>query len=378
MSVDTTAQYFSLLYVFGILRKYLGFILIVIVLSLIAAIILTTPYFYPPEYMASATVYPTGAERFDLTNIFYEEPNLYLYGSAKEVEKLENIANSEDVKIFVLDSLNLWEVYGVNKTTDPSPKYKAFKTWAGNVRTIRGSGNGLTIEAYDTDPVRAAAIVNLIVYKVDEINKEMLNQNKRRIVSVMEEGARQLEQKITVYTDSARALRRKYNVLRALNQSEIVTEQVMIAEGEAAAAQATYRETARRLGESHEETVAARARLEAARARANVLTGRTPGSDINLRDFRDGMDKVKALEDICEEMATDIENTREKISYLTSMNEIPFSTMLIPEIAQPADKKARPVRWIILAATLLITTLVSIMGAVLAERIRESLQRNAA
>jgi hypothetical protein len=328
--------------------------------------------------MASATVYPTGAERFDLTNIFYEEPNLYLYGSAKEVEKLENIANSEDVKIFVLDSLKLWEVYGVNKTTDPSPKYKAFKTWAGNVRTIRGSGNGLTIEAYDTDPVRAAAIVNLIVYKVDEINKEMLNQNKRRIVSVMEEGARQLEQKITVYTDSARALRRKYNVLRALNQSEIVTEQVMIAEGEAAAAQATYRETARRLGESHEETVAARARLEAARARANVLTGRTPGSDINLRDFRDGMDKVKALEDICEEMATDIENTREKISYLTSMNEIPFSTMLIPEIAQPADKKARPVRWIILAATLLITTLVSIMGAVLAERIRESLQRNAA
>ena len=74
------------------------------------------------------------------------------------------------MRLFIIDSLDLWQAYGVDKKNDPSPKYYAFRTYAGNVRTIKVEGNGLRIEAYDVEPQRAADIVNLLVAKIDETN----------------------------------------------------------------------------------------------------------------------------------------------------------------------------------------------------------------
>ena len=92
----------------------------------------------------------------------------------------------------------------------------------------------------------------------------------------------------------------------------------------------------------------------------------------------EGMDQVKNLEDVCEWIAKDIENTIEKEQFLKTMDFTHYSTLMAHEKAQPMDKKARPVRWIILVATILIASLVSVIGAVLVDNILDILaKRNA-
>ena len=196
MAQEQVEQSFNLLFIFRIIRKYLVYIGGVVVGAGILAFILTLPFIYKPEFQSSTVIYPTSPERYDITNLFHDEPIQYLYGESKDVEKLEHLANSEEIKMFVIDSLNLWKPYGVDPQNDESPKYYVLRTYDGMVQTTRISGNGLMITAYDIDPQRAADIVNLIVSKVDELNKEMLNTNKSSIYQMYKSGYEQLAEQL--------------------------------------------------------------------------------------------------------------------------------------------------------------------------------------
>lgn len=346
---------FSLIYLVGIIRKHFWYIAGVVGVSALLAFILTLPFIYKPEFSSSVVIYPTNPERYDITGIFDEEPRLYLYGDSKETEKLDNIANSEEVRLFVIDSLDLWEVYGVDKENDASPKYYAFRTYAGNVKTIKVEGNGLKIEAYDIDPQRAADIVNLLVAKIDQTNMEMINRNKASILSLYEKGYENLSARLEAYTDSAGKLRANYGVFNDEQQTRVMMEQILQTQSELAEARA----------------MGAGGSIRALQARLKALLEDGPESPINLEKFTAGYDQAIAMEEMIAFMARDLKDTREKMENLRSMSSTSFSTILVPEKAQPADKKARPIRWVILAATILLATLVSIIGAVLVDKITE-------
>lgn len=348
-------QAFSLAYIFEVTRKYSLYIMGVIGVSVLMAIILTMPFVYEPEYLSSTIIYPTSSERYDLANIFAEEPDLYVYGAGKEVEKLENIAGSERVKFDVIDSLDLWEVYGVEPESDAA-KYYVLRAFDNFVQTTRVSGHGLRIEAYDVVPQRAADIVNLMVRRIDEVNKEMIDKNNRKVVRAYEVGASALERRMARMSDSLAQIRKEYGVLRTLTQTEPLTEQVMIAEGELA------------------EAEAGRGSVAAARAKLRALTEKAGGAPINLELFREGLDKAHNLENVLNELATDLANTHEKMEYLRALNHLDFSTIMVADRAYAADRKARPVRWIIVVATFILASLVSIFGAVVIEALTHSLE----
>lgn len=332
-------QAFNLEYILQVIRKYSFYILGVTGVACLLAIVLTMPWFYPPEFQSSAIIYPTNSERFDVANVFAEEPDVYAFGTGKELEKLENIANSEAVKMYVIDSLNLWEAYGVDPDNDESPKYYVLRTYDGLVQTTRVEGHGLEIQAYDVDPERAARIVNLVMDRVNELSREMMARNKQGILQLLRDGARRSEAHMALLSDSLTQLRRKYGVLRTEEQTDRLVEAIMKAEA------------------------------SGSRAQLLRLVDSTAGGPLNLETFIEGVDQVLNLENLLEEMNTGLGNTREKIGYLESMDEVPYQAIMYTDRAHASDKKSRPVRWLILLATGLIALAVSIFGTVLIERI---------
>lgn len=368
MSQENQENVFSLIYLFGIIRKYFTYIALIVGISCLLAFILTMPFIYKPEFKASATIYPTAAERYDVINLFHDEPILFLYGDAKEVEKLENIAGSEEVMMTVLDSLNLWEIYGIDKENDPSPKYSAARNYNGNVSTVRVSGNGLMIEAYDIDPQRSADMVNLIIKKVDQINGRMLNQNKTSILQMYQEGYTKLVEQLNLYTDSLRNVRKRYNVLNTETQTEMMVEQIMTAEADLATERALLRQLEESRGQAGLIAVQ-KNKVRSLQSKVYALVNSKGGSSINLENFREGLDEVLALKELCQYLARDVKDAQEKVSMLQTMDHSRYTTILIPEYANPSDRKSRPIRWVIMVATFLITSLVSVMGAVLVEKL---------
>lgn len=352
-SQQTEVSSFNLLYIFGIIRKHLLYIAGVVGVCLVLAIIFTLPQIYKPEFMSSTIVYPTSAERYDVINLFHDEPILYLYGESKDVEKIEQLATHEEVKMMVMDSLELWDVYGVDKESDESPKYYGFRTYDAMVQMSRVAGNGLEIQAYDIDENRAAEIVNLLVYLTNERYKQMLNDNKEPMLNMYRDGYQKLVGQLTMYNDSIRRVRRRLNVLNPETQTEKLVEKLLEVEIDYAKAKAS--------GNSNQ--------IRYQQAILDRLIESDGGSSINLENFRDGLDQILALEEVIEYLSRDVKDAREKVEVLEAMFNTDYNTLLSSGPALPSDKKARPIRWVILLATLLLSALVAIFGAVLIDRI---------
>lgn len=355
-------QTFHLLYVLQTLRRYFWYVLTVVVLSGIIAIIATTPYFYPPEFRSSTILYPTSPERFDMVNLFAEEPSVYVYGGSKEVEKLDNIANMERFQLAIIDSLNLWEPYGVDPATSPHPKYEALRVYNGRVRTLRIEGNGLEVEAYDTDPQRAADMANLIAWQIDEWNKRMMLQNRSKIEQLYQNSLGRLEQQLRVVKDSAQRLRASYNILNSETQTEVLVDHLLQTRAQLNQAQALLAARRDRYAPNDTAIVNAQARVNGLQKSLRELE--RGNSSINLSKFRAGYDEIRSLEEIYIRLAASIKEVREKIDNLHMLNSSRVATVMLTSPAEPSDKKARPVRWLILAATLLATGLASVLGVV--------------
>ncbi|MCI4667188.1 MAG: Wzz/FepE/Etk N-terminal domain-containing protein [Bacteroidia bacterium] len=362
MSQAPTENPFSLMFIFEVIRKYLLYIIGVVVFACIIAFICTLPFIYPPEYRSSTIIYPNSAERFDLENLFHKEPDMFVYGGSKEAEKLVNIADNVKLKLEVIDSLDLWPVYGVDEENDASPHHYALLNYDSYISVSRVAGDGVRIEAFDIDPDRAAAIVNLLAYKIDQYNRNMMNRNKAGILDMYQEGETEMEGRIALLSDSVRKVRKKYNIFRSLTQTERMVEAALAAEGDYAQAMGEFKAGSRKRS---------RAEIAGLRNRVEALTTDSAGSSINLERFREGMDRVIAIEEQIETLSEELAYTRRKTEYLRMMARNDYSTIMMPDPAIPADRKSRPVRWIILVATFLISALVSILGAVLIDKITE-------
>lgn len=359
-------QTLNLSYLVSVVRQYFWYLLLVIGLAGLLAIVFTMPSFYPPEYRSSTVIFPTNPERFDGVGLFDEEPTLYLYGDGKSVEKLINIATSEGVMLRVLDSLNLWAAYGIDpQDTASAPKYKANRIYSDIMRAVKVGGNGVEISALDVNPRRAAAIVNLVVHLTDKINREMLNSNKSRILSIYKGSLQKLKDQMNFYADSASKVRLQYFVFENQGQTEMVVGEVLRAQSDFAASSAKYRVMKGRFGSASGQARDAKMEVEMAESRVYALTKQESGTSINLENFAYGIDRITALGDISYRLASKVKEVQTKIEYLNMMETGDFSTILIVEEATAADRKSRPIRWIILAASIMISALVSLIAVVL-------------
>lgn len=355
----------NLLYLLAVVRKYFWYIIGVVAFSGLLAVVFTMPSFYPPEYMSSTVIYPTNAERFDGIGLFAEEPAIFLYGDAKGVERLKNIANSEEVMLAVLDKFDLWRAYGVDKENDESPKFYAARSYRANISAVKIGGNGLEITAYDVAPQRSANIVNFIADKVDEINKRMINENRAPILEIYRKSLDESFRQVALYADSASKIRAEFNIFNDQAQTEVLLQQVLTAESELAAAKTRVRLMEREHGGNSSQAKAARLERDMQQSRANALIRKSSGTEINLQKFQEGLDRAAAIGDVSLRLARDIKDLQSKVEFLEMMETTDYTTILTIEQATPSDRKARPIRWIILALTLMITGVASLVGAVL-------------
>lgn len=349
-------QQLNLDYILKVLWRYRLYLIGVVGIAAILAIVLTMPAIWKPEFLARTVVFPTNPERYDVTGLFAEEPTVYLYGDAKNAERLRSVATSAEVMYAVIDKADLWAEYGVDKENDPSPRFYAAETYRSKVNITKTDGNGLEISAYDTDPARAAQIVNLIVELTDERYQFMLNQNKERILNMYEKSRNMLQEQVRQHADSASRARQRFNVFETEPQTRSLMDALLDAQADYGEAKARYE----RFG-----SAAARSEMIALEGRIKALTTSSPETPVNLEDFQKGMDIVSAMGQMTASLAFDLKEIEAKIEYLKLTSGEDYSTILITEEAGVPDRKARPVRGIIVIATVIIATVISLIAVLL-------------
>jgi capsular polysaccharide biosynthesis protein len=281
----------------AIWKRMLHFLIIGIIAVVLSAIF-SGPYFIKPKFRSSARVYPT---------------NIWVLSEESETEQMLEIINSRDIKQKVIDAFRLDEVYRVDRN-DPHYMSVMLDMYNKNVNASKTKFETVEIKVLDYDPQRASDMCDSIIRFY---NRKVRNMHKAKDWEMVEITRKVLGRKYAELDTLVVALdhvRKEYGILDYTSQVERVTEGYMnalasgrFATGDGRKIQDLYNNLAEK------------------GTHARML-------EVQFNSVVNAIDSLRRMHEI----------------HLTEF-EKDITYAHIVEYPMPADKKAYPVRWLIVA-----------------------------
>jgi len=300
-----------------IIRKRFKIILLVGIVALIGSAIFSGPAFITPKYKSQAIVYPI---------------NMYPYGMESLTEQMLQLSQSNEIRDSLIEKFGLVEVYKLNPGKEGF-KHNLLMEYSDHVIVSRTNYESVRIEVFDESPERARDMANEMIR---QINIKARKLEKGRAMERLKVAKDQLDFQQHVL-DSINSLLSELRLENKLLDYEIQTERVT--EG-----------YMKMLSQSNVNS----ANLQEVRAMLDNLTEKG-GVFMALTEMsRQGQENYNDLFIEYQEVLKDVNKNLSVTNVIAS-----------PEVA---DKKALPVRWLIVLSATVSALLIVLVVLLLFEK----------
>ncbi len=312
--------YFNNKKVFGLITKWKFHLIIIVIISIVLAVVFSSPFFIKPKYKSSAILYPV---------------NLPEFSEESYTEQMLQIIQSMYIRKNIFQAFNLAEHYKIDTTAQ---YYFTIlnKEFESNVSFSKTEYDAVKIQVYDTDPGIASNMIDSIIkyynYKVEILHKE----KNWEVVNIKKREIEKKQADIDSLERNLKELRTKYGLLEYQLQSERLTEGYanLLVEGKGnTSASKEFKDMLSNLEDKGGEFLALNSLLWAARETYNRIKLEYEGA---------------------------IREVEKNITYAQIVTH-PF----------PADKKSYPVRWLIVLFTAIASFLMTIIVIAIIESKKE-------
>ena len=268
-----------------------------------------------PEFQSSVVLFALPQQSIGAQ--FYEvekREDILAYGETEDAERLLQILNSDRVRRRIIEKYDLWSHYEIERGEAGAQAAMA-KVYAGKVDAALTRYGSIRIDVFDKEPLMARDIANDIANLTDSVSNQLRNDRAMEAFRYAKQSLEQHQKGIERMEDRLANLRRE-GVYDYPVQIEGLNEQyaTALAEGQPSRA-------------------------------ANIL-----GKMEQLAPFATEFNQLTTkLEDAFEQEA--VLKKRFDLNKLDAESQIPAA--FVVDRAAVADKKARPIRW-----------LITVMGAV--------------
>ncbi len=205
-------------------RKLLFIILIV---SVLASVLFTSPIFIIPLYKSSAIVYPVNTGSISEALLGDKEgKDLLSFGDEEESEQLLQLLNSSLIRDHMIDEFDLLNHYQI-KADDKFVKTKLYKEYKQKFKFSRTEYMAVNIQVMDHDPMMAAKMAKEVISFVDEVKTEIQQKRAKAGLRIIEEEYEALRFEVESMEDSLTFLREK-GVHDYESQAEMINQQLAI------------------------------------------------------------------------------------------------------------------------------------------------------
>jgi capsular polysaccharide biosynthesis protein len=304
---------FNLIAALRILLKWKMPILVLVIISGIAASIVSV--FVMDEYfLSSSTFYPTNQYVNDRSLIFNTQSGAAVeyFGNKSDVNRVITIANSEPLMDYIIDSFKLASHYKID-TTVRYWKTKLKKKFDKNYEAIKTEHDAVAVSIFDTDPKLAATMTNAVVDKIDDLNKYFINESRKKLYDQLSAQIVEQQKSVNAFVDTLAALAGLYKIKVSSASGTVVVE----------------------------------------------------GNDVRA------VQQYKALLSMVENAERELNNRINIKEQMQVAIKTSNSSLYIVEKAEPADRREKPVRWVVVVLTMLFTTFIALIGVLLIEQIKE-------
>lgn len=312
-----------------------------IIVSLVAGIlaaIFSGPTFIKPMFESTVTVFPSTTNSLSkalLPQKFASRgQDILEFGKEEEAEQLLQILNTDEIRDSIINKYDLMEHYEI----DQGGKYtmtELYKTFASNISFRRTEYMSVEINVLDTDPQMAANIANDIVRLLDKVKNRIQRERAQQGLRIIQGEYFTLKEELETLEDSLTQLRYK-GVHDYEAQSAVLNEQLATAIIEDAS-ESNIRKIERKL-----DTLA-----------------KYGGAYVSVRDelvyLKEEVVKLKTAYD---QAKVDVEQS---LPATFKVNN-----------AYPAEKKTYPIRWLIVALSILGAFTFTLIAILIWDTIRSS------
>ena len=286
------------------------------------------------EYYES-TVVMFATSQHSLGEQFFEETkknDLLAYGETEDAERLLQILNSHRIRNRIIEKYDLYTHYNIDPS-EPGAKTDMALTYGSNVSANLTRFGSIRVQVLDTDPELARDMANDMAFLVDSVANSMRNERANEAYKLALGALAQTSEQIAQVEDSLATLH-ALGIYDFETQVEGLTAQygMAVASGRSAAAN-TLKKDLERLGTLANGYNNLSAYLEAAYEQQSLL--------------------------------------KKRVELMRVDAETQLSSSFIVDYASAADKKAKPVRWLIVV----MTSVVAVGAAFLAMLAWDTLQR---
>ncbi|MDG1159507.1 MAG: hypothetical protein P8N19_08450 [Flavobacteriales bacterium] len=306
---------------------------VIIGLCFLAAVASSIASFIIEEkFKSSVTMFAT--PQHSIGEQFYEEQkkeDLLEFGEKEDAERLLQILNSDRIRNRVIEKYNLWEHYDISISA-PGANTIMGKEYNSNVSSKLTRYGSILVEVLDKSDTLAALMANDIAFLLDSVSNELRNGRAMEAFMYAKNSLEQVQGEIRLLEDSMGTIR-SYGVYDYFTQIETLSEQygTAIVNGQPKRAE-QIRQQMEEISQYGNIYNKLDALLEAAYEREEVL------------------------------------KKRYDLMYLDATSQLP--SKFVVDYAAVSDKKAYPVRWLIVVMSVAATFLISVIGILIVENFR--------
>ncbi len=313
-------------------------LLIVTLVAIVLAAVFSAPYFIPPLYKSTVTVFPTTTNSLSkalLPQQFASRgQDILEFGAEEEAEQLLQILNSDEIRDRIIEKYHLLRHYDID-TSGRYTKTELYKTYESNISYRRTEYMSVEINVLDTDPDTAALIANDISFLLDDVKNRIQKDRAKKGLGIIEGEYFALKNEIKAYENSLTELRYK-GVHDYETQSAVLNEQLATALIE------NPRGGAVQQIENKLDTLA-----------------KYGGTYVSLRD------ELQYLKEELVRLKTKYDQAKVDVS-----ETLPASFKV--NMAFPAEKKSYPTRWLIVAIAALSAFVFTLIIILVLDTIKQS------
>jgi hypothetical protein len=170
----------DIFYLFGKWWKQM-FLVIIIAVSIVAAILFTQP----SRYLSVTTALPASTLLTDKAKIFNDNiEGLYSsLGDPDDLDRILGTAQLDTVYIAVAMEFNLWDHYKIEKKDRQI--YGSAALLKANSKVIRSEFGELKVKVWDTDKNLAPKLANAILWKLNSMHQSVQAASNNKVLNIL-------------------------------------------------------------------------------------------------------------------------------------------------------------------------------------------------
>ena len=153
-----------------------------------------------PLFLSTAIVFPSKSSSVS----FYESRNVKAssmdFGEEDQAEQLVQILQSSRIRDYVVSKYDLLKRYKID-ADDPNKMFKLNKAYEGHFSFERTRFGSIKIDVLDEDPKQASEMANAVVYLIDTVKNQMIQERTLPAFEITKRKKDQLDKEIQELLD---------------------------------------------------------------------------------------------------------------------------------------------------------------------------------